>query len=94
MPDGDGEDDNPPIIIERTKKRTNAPISNSMVVLYNGSDTLQGVTDANGEYLFRLPANGYGAWNLQVQHDDYHTVSEIIYITQPITERTDSLDLK
>lgn len=86
---GGGEDDDLPVIIVKTKGPNSVPVSNSMVVMSNGSDTLSGLTDANGQRSLTLPR--YGSWGLQIVHDSYQTVNSTVDVSAPVTTRTDSL---
>jgi len=84
-----GDDDDDPIVMEVTKDADGNPIDGSFVIFFNGQDTLNGLTDVNGNCRFTLTHSG--AWELSIYRQGYVCVNQQINIVDSFTTRIDTL---
>lgn len=91
-PDEGGDDDDPPVIIEMVRSEYNLPIADAKLLFVSEGDTIVGSTSVVGGFAGELTR--YGVWQLYISHQDYLDASRQVYITQPLTERVDTLIAK
>jgi hypothetical protein len=87
-----GEDDDPPIIMERIKTADGRALSNVSILLQSRDTTISGSTDENGECLLHL--HYYGSWQIELRHEGYQTLNATLSVTQDSTVRNDTMVLK
>lgn len=87
-----GEDDDPPIIMERVLLSDRSPASGVYVKLLNGPVTLTGYTDSNGLCILHLPY--YGNWEITLSHEALETITTSVEVTGQLTMRSDTMTQK
>lgn len=85
-----GEDDDGPIIMHKVKNQANAPVQQASVLMVNGTDSLQLVTDNAGECTFSLPS--YGNWQVKINHQAYQPEDTLINLSDSFSIKTSVLD--
>ena len=86
---GGGKDDDGPIIMHVVRNQSQTPLQNASVVMINGADTLQQVTDTSGKCTFRL--TGYGSWEIRVAHPDYSQSDTLVNLYDSFSVKTSVL---
>lgn len=85
-----GEDDDGPIIMHKVKTSSSTPVQQATVQMVNGTDSLQLVTNADGECIFNLPS--YGTWQLRINRQGFQPADTVINLADSFTVRTSILD--
>lgn len=84
-----GDDDEPPIFMEKAVTASNSPLGGTHVAAISGTDTISGMTNSAG--LCTLTLSHFGEWNLIIFHTEYAGINTSVNIVDSLTQRIDTL---
>ncbi len=84
-----GDDDEPPILMEKAVTTGNSPLSDTHVAAIKGTDTISGITNSAGLCMLTLPQ--FGEWDLFIFHTGYTGINASVNIVDSLTQRIDTL---
>jgi hypothetical protein len=86
---GGGKDDDGPIVQHIVQDPSQTPVQNASVVMINGTDTLQQLTDANGKCT--VQTTGPGWWEIKITHPDYSQTDTLVNFSDSLCVKTSVL---